>query len=116
MEITSNSNQDLIETNKSLKIKVYDYFYNLLNLRKEPKFIALYIFHTIEIIQLISFAFSPPHSLTWNISETNFKYVSLILSGFRLTPLCFFISLKAFSVILVLVFFFFFFLFIFLII
>ena len=117
MEITSNSiNQDLIETNKSLKIKVYDYFYNLLNLRKEPKFIALYIFHTIEIIQLISFAFSPPHSLTWNISETNFKYVSLILSGFRLTPLCFFISLKAFSVILVLVFFIIIVLFIFLII
>ena len=103
MEISKNNNilnQDLIEGPKTLKLKIYDYFHSMLELRKEPSFITLYIFHSIEIIQLISFAFSAPHSLSWNISENNFKILSFCLSGFRLTPLLYFTSLAAYSLII----------------
>ena len=103
MEISKNNNilnQDLIEGPKTLKLKIYDYFHSMLELRKEPSFITLYILHSIEIIQLISFAFSPPHLLSWNISENNFKILSFCLSGFRLTPLLYFTSLAAYSLII----------------
>ena len=119
MEISKNNNilnQDIIEGKKTLKLKIYDYFYNMLNLRNEPSSITLYIFHFIEIIQLISFAFSPPHTLTWNISENNFKYIYYCLSGFRLTPLVHFISFTTYSIIFYVIFIIVIFLFIFLII
>ena len=119
METSKNNNilnQDLIEGKKTLKLKIYDYFFNMLTLRKEPSFITLYIFHFIEIIQLISFAFSPPHTLTWNISENNFKYIYYCLSGFRLTPLIHFISFVSYSIIFYIIFIIVIFLFIFLII
>ena len=107
MEISKNNNilnQDLIEGKKTLKLKIYDYFFNMLNLRKEPSLVTLYIFHFIEIIQLISFAFSPPNTLTWNISENNYKYIYYCLSGFRLTPLIHFTSLVTYSIIFYVVF------------
>ena len=103
MEISKNNtilNQDLIEGPKSIKIKIYSYFHSMLELRKEPSFITLYILHSIEIIQLISFSFSPPHLLSWNISENNFKIISFCLSGFRLTPLLYFTSFGAYGLII----------------
>ena len=66
MEISKNNNilnQDVLEEKKSFKLKIYDYFFNMLTIRREPSYATLYIFHTIEIFQLISFAFSPPHTL-----------------------------------------------------
>ena len=107
MEATKNNNilnQELVEEKKTFRYKTYEYFLNMLWLRKEPSFITLYIFHFIEIIQLISFAFSAPHINTWNISENTFKYLHFILSGFRITPLLFFTSYTAFSLIFVLLF------------
>ena len=107
MEISKNNsiiNHDLIEGKKTLKLKIYDYFFNMLTLRKEPNFITLYIYHTIEIIQLVSFAFSSPHLLTWNIPKNIFQYIFFCLSGTRLIPLAYFISLKAYSIIFYVVF------------
>ena len=102
MEISKNNNifnQDIIEGKRNFKLKIYDYFFNMLTLKREPSYITLYIFHTIEIIQMISFAFSPPHTLTWNISEKNYKYIYYIITGFRLTPLIHFTSLFAYRII-----------------
>ena len=107
MEATKNNNilnQELVEEKKTFRYKTYEYFLNMLWLRKEPSFITLYIFHFIEIIQLISFAFSAPHINTWNISENTFKYLHFILSGFRITPLLFFTSYTTFSLIFILLF------------
>ena len=102
MEISKNNNifnQDVIEGKNSFRLKVYDYFYNMLTLRREPSYATLYIFHTIEIFQLISFAFSPPHTLTWNLSENTYKYIYYIITGFRFTPLIHFTSFFTYSII-----------------
>ena len=103
MEISKNNNilnQDIIEEKKTFKLKTYNYFFSMLELLREPSPITLYIFHFIEIIQLISFAFSSPHELTWNIPQKKFKILSLCLSGFRLTPLLYFSSLDAYGIII----------------
>ena len=103
MEISKNNNilnQDIIEEKKTFKLKTYNYFFSMLELLREPSPITLYIFHFIEIIQLISFAFSSPHELTWNIPQKKFKILSLCLSGFRLTPLLYFSSLNAYGIII----------------
>ena len=119
METSKNNNilsQESIEGKKTFKLKTYNYFHVMLCLRREPSFITLYIFHTIEIIQLISFAFSPPHIMTWNISQKAFLIVNYSLSGFRFVPLLYFSSFKVYSIILYLLFFLVIFLLIFLII
>ena len=101
MEISKNNNilnQDVLEEKKSFKLKIYDYFFNMLTIRREPSYATLYIFHTIEIFQLISFAFSPPHTLTWKISEKSYKYIYYLITGFRLTPLLHFTSFITYSI------------------
>ena len=103
MEISKNinlRNQDLIEEKKTFKLKTYKYFHTMLDMLKESSFITLYIFHFIELIQLISFAFSSPHELSWNIEQKKFKILSLCLSGFRLTSLFYFSPLRVYRVIL----------------
>ena len=103
MEISKNNNilnQDLIEEKKTFKLKTYRYFHGMLDMLKQSSFITLYIFHFIEIIQLISFAFSSPHELSWNIEQKKFKILSLCLSGFRLTPLFYFTSVSVYGIIL----------------
>ena len=103
MEISKNNNilnQDLIEGKKTFKSKIYEYFHAMLSNGRRPSFITLYTFHFIEIIQLVSFAFSPPHELSWNISRETFKILSFTLPGFRLTPLLFFTSFNTYAIIL----------------
>ena len=103
MEISKNNNilnQDLIEEKRTFKLKTYKYFHTMLDMLKESSLITLYIFHFIEIIQLISFAFSPPHELSWNIDQKKFKILFLVLSGFRLTPLFYFGPLRVYGVFL----------------
>ena len=95
----NNNNEDLIEGKKTLKIKIFDYFFNMLILQKTKSYITFFVFHSIEIIQLISLSFSPPHTLTWNIPEKKFQILYFCISGFRLTPLLYFTSFNAYSII-----------------
>ena len=95
----NNNNEDLIEGKKTLKIKIFDYFFNMLILQKTKSYITFFVFHSIEIIQLISLTFSPPHTLTWNIPEKKFQILYFCISGFRLTPLLYFTSFNAYSII-----------------
>ena len=80
-------NQDISEIKKTLKIKIFDYFYAMLDNKHETSFFTLYTFYFIETIQLISFAFSSPHKLVWKIPEKTNNILINVLSGFRLTPL-----------------------------
>ena len=90
MDIDINKNeidgQEEIKT-KIIKTKIFEYFYIMLNFKNKTTLFTLFFLHILEIFQLISFAFFEPHLMTWKISKKNIKIISLILSGFRLTPL-----------------------------
>ena len=93
------NNQENLEDTKSLKIKMFNYFYYMLNVKNIISFFTLYILHSFEIIQLISFAFSHPLELNWNISEKKMKYIQYIVEGFRIVPLFRYISFNSFMII-----------------
>ena len=83
MEISKNNNiinHDLIEGKKTLKLKIYDYFFNMLSLRKEPNFITLYIYHTMVPFIMVG-RFSPTGSVCRRYST-------------RHSPLCYMSQLK----------------------
>ena len=80
-------NQEIAENEKSLKTKIFDYFYFMLNAKTYINASTLFILHILELMQLISFAFSKELILNWNISEKFNKYVLYILEGFRLVPI-----------------------------
>ena len=93
------NNQENSEDAKSLKIKIFNYFYYMLNVKNITNFITLYILYSFEIMQLISFAFSHPLELNWNISKKKMKYIQYIIEGFRIVPLFRFISFNSFMLI-----------------
>ena len=51
----SSYNQDLINENKSLKNKIYNYFYIMLKDKKDINFLEIYILYILEAIQLMSY-------------------------------------------------------------
>ena len=53
------------------------------------------------MIQIISFAFSFPHSLTWKMSPKSFQIISIITSSFRIAPLFQFGTFKDYMIALV---------------
>jgi len=83
----------------NLKIKIFDYFYYIIYYRKSASSFILVVLYILEIIQLISFAFTSPHTNTWKMSSKSFYLISNIISGFRLAPLLRFISFKVFEII-----------------
>ena len=90
------NNQEISEDSKSLKIKLFNYFYYMMNVKNIVSFYTLYILHSFEMLQLISFAFSQPLQLNWNISEKKMKYIQYISEGFRIVPLFRFIHFNSF--------------------
>ena len=80
-------NQEFSEKEKSIKTKIFNFFYFLMNVKSYTSYITLYILHTIEIIQLISFAFSQPLILNWNMPENIYIIVEYIIEGTRLVPI-----------------------------
>ena len=93
-----NSKNLNLKKDKNLKIKIFDYFYYLVNEGKSPNLFILFVLYILEIIQLISFAFSSPHKNIWKISSKSFKIIFNIISDFRLSPLLGFISFKDFVI------------------
>ena len=86
---------------KSLKIKVFDYFYYMIINKTKTSFYTLIFSHIIETVQLISFAFSSPHLLTWKLSKKSIKIINLITSGFRLTPLLNLVSFREYQILFI---------------
>ena len=93
------SNNIYVKKQNTLKIKIFDYFYYIIYDRKGTSSFFLVILYILEIMQLISFAFTSPHTNTWKISPKSFYFISNIISSFRLTPLLRFISFKSFEII-----------------
>jgi len=79
-------NQDIsIKDKNSYKLKIFDFFYNIISKKSQTSVITLYFLHFLETIQLLSYAFSFPHYYTWKISMKSFNIISKIITGFRLT-------------------------------
>ena len=91
-------NQEISSKDKSLKNKIFDHFYYMIINKNTTSLFTLFLFHIIEIFQLISFAFSSPHLLTWKLSRKSLPIITSIINGFRLTPLLKLTKLKIFTV------------------
>ena len=96
-------NQDILGAKKNLKAKVFDYFYVMLDSKTNTNYITLYLLHFLELIQLLSFAFSTPFTSVWKLSEKINSNLNSILSGFRLAPLCFYISIQNSTILLLII-------------
>ena len=94
-------NQEISTKEKTLRFKIFDYFYYLINDKNKINLFTLYFFHILEIMQLISFAFSYPHILTWKITEKSFYIIMIITSAFRLSPLLRFVSFSTYIIIFI---------------
>ena len=89
-------NQENFEDSKSLKIKIFNFFYYMMNVKSITSPITLYILHIIEILQLISFAFSENLILNWNLPENISTYLQYIIEGTRIVPILRFTSSNTF--------------------
>ena len=91
--------QEISNEEKTLKSKVFNFFYFMLNGKNKTSLFTLYFCHSFEIIQIISFAFYKPHLRAWKIDYNNIIIISTIISGFRLGPLLQFVSFNIFQLI-----------------
>ena len=94
-----------------LKSKIFEYFYIILDKKNNSSKITLSFLHILEIMQMISYAFFPPHLMVWKIPQKKIEIFSFIISVFRLTPLLNFLSnnihMVIFIIIIILIFAFF---------
>ena len=88
-------NQELTIEENSIKIKIFNYFYLILISKNHINIGSLYILYILEIFQLISYAFSSPHILTWKLSSKSMKIIPIIPSAFRIFPITQFLSNRA---------------------
>ena len=104
MEVDINKNgiynQEILEKNRNLKIKIFHFFYNILTKKDKTNKFTLFFLHILEIIQIISYAFFNPHLNTWKISKKNIEILSIIASAFRLAPLINYITYRVYIIIL----------------
>ena len=86
-----------LKSNK-LKVKIFDYFYALINIKNKTSKITLCLLYILEIIQIISFAFYQPHLDTWKMSSKYMELFSIIISIFRLIPILNFTNHNAYII------------------
>ena len=80
-------NQESLAEDKSLKLKVYNYFYLILKSKGKINSIIISFLIILETIQLVSYAFDEPHLESWKIKKNVIKYISIILGSVRISPL-----------------------------
>ena len=97
-------NQGITLEEKNIKLKIFDYFYFIINNKNKTSLFTLYLFHFLETIQIISYAFSFPHSMTWKISLKSFRILNIITSSTRLSPIFQFLPLRVYTIFLILTF------------
>ena len=101
MEVGKNMyyNQEINEKDKSLKLKIFEYFYIIIINKSQISLVVLLILHTIEIVQLLSFAFSYPHLFTWKLPINSIKMLNMITSSFRLAPLLNLVKFQIYAIV-----------------
>ena len=80
-------NQDLIFENRSFSNKIYNYFYFMLNGKKEMSFLVINVLYILETIQLISYGLSQPHINTWKVKGSTLETISDIIGISRITTI-----------------------------
>ena len=98
-EKTNTFNQDLMFENITISNRIYNYFYFMLNNKKEINFFILYILYILETIQLISYGFSDPHINTWKVNKSTINKISDIIGILRITALMGYIKFNIFLII-----------------
>ena len=93
-------NQESLVEDKSLKLKVYNYFYLILKSKGKINSIIISFFILLETIQLISYAFEEPHLESWKLSKNVIKYISIILGSVRISPLMKYVTFNDYLILL----------------
>jgi hypothetical protein len=88
-----NSNEEV-----NLKTRLFQFFYYVLR-KKDINLLLATIFLILESFQLISYAFSDPHTDLWKINSDTMYYIKLIVAGSRVAPLMTLISFNLYLVI-----------------
>ena len=91
---------DINISEKSLKYKIFHYFFLKIKENKRFKTWMLCFLIIIEAIQLISFAFSSIHHNSWKIEGNGMIIVSAIISIFRISPFVSLLNKNIFSLVL----------------
>ena len=92
-------NQDLIIENSSIFNRIYDYFYLILNDKKEINYLLINILYVLETIQLVSYGLSDPHINTWKINKSTLKIISDIIGIPRISPLMKYVNFDIYLII-----------------
>ena len=103
-------NQESLSEDKSLKLKVYNYFYLILKSKGTINSFIISFFIFLETIQFVSYAFDEPHLESWKLKKNVIKYISIILGSVRISPLMKYVNFNDYLILLycllVLIFFF----------
>ena len=94
-----NSMREEREEVQTIKTKIYNYFYFILKDKKEINRASSCIFIIVEMIQLLSFAFSDPNKEIWKISEDKMKMISTIVGAVRIAPLMHYVNYDIYIII-----------------
>ena len=92
--------QDVNVNNKSFIYKLFGYFSSMFQLKKEGNSFLLCGLMILEIIQFISYVFTPIHYDSWKIELKTLKMISNITGAFRLSPLLQYINYQIYCSIL----------------
>ena len=98
-EQVMNLNQEISINDKSVKFKIYNYFYLILKSKKEINSIILVTLILLETIQLISYAFTDPHLDTWKMDKQVINIISIILGSARVSPLMKYVSFNTYLIV-----------------
>jgi hypothetical protein len=88
-----NANEDV-----GLKTRIFCFFYYVLK-KKDINLILCLVFLFLEMFQLISFAFSPPHVGLWKLNQNTMNYIQWVVTSTRLAPLMKYLSFNLYMVI-----------------
>ena len=69
-----------------IKTRIFAFFYYVLR-KKDISLLICVIYLILESLQLISYAFSDPHTSLWNLTKDDMYYVELIVAATRVAPL-----------------------------
>ena len=93
-------NKEIIQTNDELttKTKLFNFFYNVLK-RKDFNVFVTSLLLIIETIQVISYAFSDPHSKFWKIEEKKMDNLNILIGALRGTSILKYVSFNIYLLI-----------------
>ena len=98
-EKNSKLNKDLTSSEDiSFKTKVFNFYFYTLRKKDINLFLCILLIF-LETLQLISYSFTTPHMLTWNLNSNTIEYIQLVVGAPRITPLVKYLSFNYYIII-----------------